>query len=369
MSEPQPIRIIIVDDEAAQMKALCDTLGTQGYVTTGFTSSKAALDALRTEKFDLLLTDLMMPEMDGIDLLRGARELDENLVGIMMTGNATIPTAIDAMKAGAFDYVMKPFKLTAIMPVLQRAATMRRLRLDNAALARRVAERTEELETVNRELEAFSYSVAHDLRAPLRAMSGFAGMLVQDHAESLPAEARALLTRVVDNANKMSQLIEALLRLSRLNRQSLSAGRIPMATLVGGIVDELKGDAAGREITVDVGDLPDAVGDHALVKQLLTNLLSNAFKFTQKVPRANVAVRAEQRDGKTVYSVRDNGAGFDSKDAANLFAVFHRLHGTDYEGTGVGLSIVQRIAHRHGGQVWAEAEVDKGATFYFTLGH
>jgi hypothetical protein len=215
-------RILIVDDEVAQMQALCDTLRDEGYITTGFTSAKEGLASLRNQAFDLLLTDLMMPEMNGIALLRAALALDENLVGIVMTAHATIDTAIEAMKAGALDYIVKPFKLTVILPVLSRALTVRKLRMQNAELERCVRERTLALEAANQKLESFSYSVSHDLRAPLRVIDGFSQILLNQAASNLSERHQQLLRRICDNVSQMAQLIEGLLSLARLERQSLS---------------------------------------------------------------------------------------------------------------------------------------------------
>ena len=361
-------KLLIVDDEAAQMKALCNTLENEGYATTGFTFAKDALSELRSQPFDLVLTDLMMPEMDGIALLRAAREIDSNVVGIVMTGHGAIDTAVEAMKAGALDYILKPFKLSGILPVLSRALGVRRLRMENEELQRRVRERTTELEAANKELEAFSYSISHDLRAPLRSVGAFSSILLQEHSSRMPAEARRLLDIVTTSARRMEQLIEDLLRFSRLSRQPLSKQPVDIPALVQATLQELRQQENDRQINVTVGELPNCVGDQSLLKQVFVNLLSNAFKFTRQREKASVEVGCQRQEGETVYFVRDNGAGFDARYAEKLFGVFQRLHSAEqFEGTGVGLSIAQRIVQRHGGRIWAEGKVDGGATFYFTL--
>lgn len=361
-------RILIVDDEAAQMKALCDTLRDCDYETVGFTNGKAALAAMREANFDMLLADLMMPEMDGITLLRAAMEIDADLVGIIMTGEGTIATAVEAMKSGALDYILKPFKVSIILPVLARALAVRRLRMEKAVLERQVRRRTAELEAANKELEAFSFSVSHDLRAPLRAVDAFSHMLLKDYSSQMPAEALRLLNFVTTNARRMEQLIDDLLRFSQMGKIPLSRQAVNISALVEDVLRELNKDYSNRSIEVRVGNLPGCDGDPSLLKQVFVNLLSNAFKFTRQKKRAMIEVACYGQEEERVYLVRDNGAGFNMQYAGRLFGVFQRLHSADeYEGTGVGLSIVQRIIQRHGGRIWAEAEVDKGATFYFTL--
>jgi hypothetical protein len=357
-----------VDDEAAHMKALCDTLKNQGYETVGFTAGHAALEALRESRFDLLLADLMMPEMDGLALLRAALQQDDNLAGIIMTGEGTIANAVEAMKAGALDYILKPFKLSVVLPVLSRALGIRRLRMENTALEQRVRERTAELLAANNDLEAFSFSVSHDLRGPLRAINGFSQMLTDDYSAQMPADAQRLLTMVTDSARRMDRLLEDLLRFFRLGRQPLSRQSVNISALVHEVLVELHKVQADRHVKVRVLDLPDAIGDPALLKQVFVNLLSNAFKFTGKKERPEVEVGCRRQEDEHVYFVKDNGAGFDPQDAERLFGVFQRLHSDEeFEGTGVGLSLVQRIIKRHGGRIWAESEVGKSATFYFTL--
>jgi two-component system sensor histidine kinase/response regulator len=363
-----PARILIVDDEVAHMKALCETLQARGYETAGFSAPAAALAEIQPGRFDVLLTDLMMPEMDGISLLEAARRKDPHLAGIIMTGEGTIATAVEAMKSGALDYILKPFMLRAVLPVLERALSVRRLRLQNAALEERVRERTSELEMANRELEAFSYSVSHDLRAPLRHIDGFTDILIEKYAAEMPAEAQRLLGVVIGQARQMDQLIENLLRFSRLSQQPLTRESINVAELFREVLDELQAEHAGRNVEIRLGELPDCHGDRSLLRQVVVNLLSNAFKFTRQRENALVEIGYRLEGRERVYFVRDNGAGFDMQFARRLFGVFQRLHSaSEYEGTGVGLSIVQRIIIRHGGRIWAEAAVNQGATFYFTL--
>jgi hypothetical protein len=368
IEEAPPARILIIDDEGAQVEALCEILKSQGYETAGFTEGPAALAALRDSRFELLLADLTMPGMDGLTLLKQAQEIDPALVGIIMTGHGRIDTAVQAMKDGAIDYVLKPFKVRDLLPVLARALGIRRLRVENAELARRVAQHTAELEVSNKELESFTYSVSHDLRAPLRAIDAYARMLTEDFGAQMAPEATDLLRRINASVDRMRELMDAFLQFSRLGRQPLTKRRLHVSSLVQEVLEEFRAEREGRRLEVRVGPLPDCLGDAALLKAALTNLVSNAFKFTRRKEGAEIEIGCREQDGGKAYFVRDNGAGFDMQYAEKLFGVFQRLHrAEDFEGTGVGLSIVQRIIQRHGGRIWAEAAVDKGATFYFTL--
>ena len=368
MNSAERCRLLIVDDEVAQMKALCNTLEMEGYVTTGYSSARQALASLRAGEVDLLLTDLMMPEMDGINLLQAAREIDGNLAGIVMTGQGTIDTAVRAMQHGALDYILKPFKLSTVLTVLGRAREVRQLRLENAALQERERGYIAELEAANQDLEAFSCSVSHDLRAPLRAITGFSEMYLTNYGQDVPPAGRQLLQRVVDGAARMDQLIEDLLSFCRYSRQPLLKGRVKLDAIARKVVEELQLREAGRNVEWRLGELPECNGDASLLQQVLTNLLSNAFKFTRQRDPAIIEVGCSEVDGAAVLFVRDNGAGFDMRHVDKLFGVFQRLHSAkEFEGTGVGLSIVQRILQRHGGRIWAQSEPDRGATFFFTL--
>ncbi|MCI0535065.1 MAG: response regulator [Verrucomicrobiales bacterium] len=370
MPDQPSARILIVDDEQAQMRALCDTLHDEGFEVVGFSAARDALAALKETKFDLLLADLMMPEMDGIALLRQALEMDANLVGIIMTGQGTIDTAVGAMKTGALDYILKPFKLSAILPVLSRALTVRRLRMEKAVLEQHVRERTLALEAANKELDAFAHSVSHDLHAPVRAMREYSKILLKDNESQLSERDQHLLRHIRDSAQEMTQLIEGLFRFSRLGRQPLTRQEFDVSALVKDVLAELARQQPDRRVEFQMSELGHCVGDRQLLKQVFVNLLSNAFKFTAGKEEARVEIGFQRAQNEVVYYVRDNGAGFDMRYAQKLFRIFQRLHSdAEFEGTGIGLSLVQRIIQRHGGRVWAEGEVGKGATFFFTLTH
>jgi two-component system sensor histidine kinase/response regulator len=368
MSEVMTPRLLIVDDEAPLLRAICETLDDNGYKTFGFTEGAAAIESMQRSKYDLILADLMMPGMNGIEVLQAVVRIDPTIVGIIMTGDGTVATAVEAMKSGALDYILKPFKLSGVLPVLARALVVRNLRLTNVELEKNVRQHMLELEAKNEELEAFSYSVSHDLRNPLTSILGFSELLIRRHATDLPAEALEMLNDLMTSADRMAQVIEGMLRLARLSHEPLAKERVKVARLVREVLQELQGQPAGRQVEVRVDDLEDATGDPGLVRQVFVNLLSNAIKFAGGKELPSVFVTSQSVGSEKVYSVRDNGVGFDLRQAKRLFGAFQRLKGSEkFAGTGVGLSIVHRIVSRHGGRVWAEAEVDRGATFHFTL--
>ena len=228
--------------------------------------------------------------------------------------------------------------------------------------------RTYELEAANLELEGFSYSVSHDLRAPLRAIDGFCKILTTEHAASLDPEPQRYLQRVCENTHRMGRLIDDLLHFSRLGRQAMDTQTVNVATLIRECLEELVPEQQGLQVEVTLGELPPCQGDATLLKQVWLNLLGNAIKFTAQRALPRIEVGSFPQNGDLVYLVRDNGVGFDMAYADKLFGVFQRLHRQDeFKGTGVGLALVRRIIQRHGGRIWAEASLDEGATFFFTL--
>jgi signal transduction histidine kinase len=228
---------------------------------------------------------------------------------------------------------------------------------------------TEQLQGANRELESFSYSVSHDLRAPLRAVDGFSKILVKDFTSELSPKAAHYLDLVRENTQQMSELVEDLLEFSRLSRQPPKKRRVDLTVLARAVVEDIRRTTTDRRVEVTVGELSFCEADPTLLKQVFINLVSNAFKFTGQKEMATIEIGVQQGAGEQVYFVRDNGVGFDMQYVDKLFGVFQRLHrAEDYEGTGVGLAIVQRIIQRHEGRIWVESAVDQGTTFYFTLG-
>jgi signal transduction histidine kinase len=254
--------------------------------------------------------------------------------------------------------------------VIHKGTLRRNLAEENLKKANeRLERRTAELSETNIELESFAYSVAHDLRAPLRHIAGYSGALTQDYGPKLDEEGLRCLGKIASSARQMGRLVDDLLALSQIGRQELVFQETPLGLLVAQVVEDLAPESAGRELEWQIGELFSAECDPGLMKQVFMNLLSNAVKYTRRQAHALIQVGQTMQNGEPVIFVRDNGVGFEMQYADKLFGVFQRLHkARDFEGTGVGLAIVQRIIRKHGGRIWAEAAVDQGATFFFTLG-
>ncbi len=362
-------KILIVDDKKENLFALEKILRETDAEIIKATTGNDALASSLEHKFALAILDVQMPGMDGYELSEILRA-DEGTGGlpiIFLTANSMAENDIfKGYRAGAVDYIVKPYKPEVL---LGKANVFLELDRQKAELRRQ----RELLEAANGELEAFAYSVSHDLRAPLRAIDGFTKILLEDHAEQLDDEGKRVLNVVCENAGKMAQLIEDILSFSRIGRNEVSYTYCDMRKMVDQIVSELKPVIDGRNIDWNIGELGLVSADAAMLKQALVNLVGNAVKYSRGRNPASIEIRlvpspAETKSGYVTYYIRDNGAGFDMKYAAKLFGVFQRLHGPDeFEGTGAGLAIVKRIIERHGGTVRGEGKVGEGATFYFTL--
>ncbi len=272
------------------------------------------------------------------------------------------------MNAFPIRYAGEDCLLVGMADLTEQIEAEEEVRRLNSELELRVKERTAQLETANRELESFSYSVSHDLRTPLRSINGFATILSEEYSDILPSAAKKYLQRIEKAAVHMGLLIDDLLMFARLNRQPINKHTLQPAEILKQVFDEMSGEYEGRQVTLSIGEMPECHADPILLKAVLENLLSNAIKYTRPRPQALIEAGSLVKNGHTVYYIKDNGVGFNMEYYDKLFGVFQRLHGKDeFEGTGVGLATVQHILHRHGGDIWAESVEGYGATFFFTL--
>jgi two-component system, sensor histidine kinase and response regulator len=457
------VEILIAEDSQTQAEKLSHCLNTRGYAVTVTKNGKQALAAAAQRKPSMVITDVVMPEMDGYTLckeLKSSPELKDVPV-VLLTSLSRAQDIMKGLECGADSFVRKPYDDTYLVSRVEYILTNVELRkserlqvgvrlqfggqshfitaekqqiLDllissyegavqineelevkqqelleaketlearvavrttelaranerlqtelaerkraedqvkelNQDLERRVAERTAQLGVANKDLEAFSYSVSHDLQAPLRHIDGFARILIEDHSLELTPDTQQYLNYIREGTQKMGRMIGDLLNLARLDRRSMAFETTSLSSLVDGVVHELKAETVEREIEWRVGSLSTVQCDPGLLRQVFANLLSNAVKYTRPRERAVIEIGESTIEGQTVFFVRDNGAGFDPRYADKLFRAFQRLHtDQEFEGTGIGLATVERIIRKHGGRVWAEAETDKGATFHFSLG-
>lgn len=428
------MKILIVDDKTENLYMLEALLKASYYKVVSAKNGAEALGLAYENPPDLIISDILMPLMDGFTLCRKVKT-DEKLKHIpFIFYTATYMDPKDeeyALKLGADRFILKPQEPDIFLDIIQglldevksqkislnepidvpetiilkeynevlirkledkmqqtleneekltryvkqleeeikeRQSVESEIKKLNQDLEERVGKRTNQLQVINKELEAFTYSVSHDLRAPLRAISGFSSQLLECYNSSLDDEGKDLLKSIINNVKKMNQLIDDLLEFSRLGRKDIRKNKIDMTLLCSQIFDELISYIPDKKVKLNLLELPPAFGDFSLLKQVVTNLLSNAIKFSSKNENIEITVSGKIKENEVVFSISDNGVGFDPRYSNKLFNVFQRLHGQDeFEGTGVGLAIVQRIIDKHEGRVWAEAELNKGATFYFSL--
>ena len=363
--------VLIVDDTPSKLVALAAIVSGMGLEIVTATSGEQALGQLLKRDFAVILLDVNMPTMDGFEtatLIRSRPRSVHTPIIFVTAGANSDSDRFRGYTLGAVDFINSPIiieflraKVRVFVDLYQKTAEIRQQE-------QKLRDKNLDLEAANRELEAFSHSVSHDLRAPIRHIDGFIRALLEDHGERLGERGKEDLERVLAASRRMSQLIDDMLHLSRVTRAELARELTDLAALAREIAAELRRNHPGRHVEFEAGQAEPAQCDPRLMRIALENLLGNAWKFTGKRDDARVEFGASERDGKPVYFVRDNGAGFDMSYVTRLFGAFQRLHSDDdFPGTGVGLATVQRIVHRHGGRIWAEAEIGKGAAFYFTL--
>ena len=351
-------QILVVDDNP-DLREYIATLLASDYDVVAVPDGLAALDAVHIHRPDIVVSDVMMPRLDGFGLVRALRAdaATATLPVILLSARAGEDASIDGLDAGADDYLVKPFSAREL---LARVRT-------HLELARTRRLWIEELERANKELDAFSYSVSHDLRAPLRAIDSLGIVLEEDYAAAIDNNGKRLISQLRSHVQRAFVLIEALLDLARIARSDIEKQAVDLSAMASTIVNDLRTAHPDRKVKLDIEQSLQTVGDRQLLNVVLTNLIGNAWKYTgKKNGEARIAVGFDK--DQSAYFVRDNGVGFDMAQAGQLFTPFQRLHSaSEFAGTGVGLTTVQRAVERQGGRIWADAEVDKGATFYFTV--
>lgn len=356
--------ILIVDDRPQNLLALEEILKPMEAQLAKASSGEDALAATLSHEFALAILDVQMPGMDGYELaelLRGNPETKHVPIVFLTAASCEEDQIFRGYESGAVDYIVKPYNPTVL---ISKVRVFLELHAQKAELKRQ----RKQLEAVNHELEAFAYSVSHDLRAPLRAIEGLTEALLEDYPDKLDDKGQDYLRRTSSEARRMGHLINDLLSLSRISCTELRRGPVNISDMARDVVGRLREADPGRTAEVQIANDLTSSADPNLLKHALENLLSNAWKFTAAQAQACIVVDSCTENGQEVFFVRDNGVGFDMTYAEDLFAPFWRLHRHDeFSGTGIGLSIVQRIVARHGGSIWFESEVGEGTTFYFTL--
>jgi two-component system, NtrC family, sensor kinase len=386
-----PKKILAVDDSETYLQMLAGALREDSYDVVLARSGEEALELLSVQPVDCILLDLVMPGVGGLETCRQLKAVPvmRDIPVVMLTAVEDRETMIEGLGAGADDFISKSSDFAVLHArvvaqlrrkqfedenrLIREQLLQKELEAAEARAAKEIAEvraaLVEELERKNKELDAFSYSVAHDLRAPLRSIDGFSQALLEDYADKIDDEGRRYLRYVRESAQQMAELIDNLLSLSRITRSELAPEPLDLGAIARDVAERLRRRDPQRRVELVVADGLAAEGDARLLAVVFDNLLGNAWKFSGKRADARIEVGAAEVDGRRAFFVRDNGAGFDMAYGAKLFGVFQRLHSTaEFEGTGIGLATVQRIVHRHGGRIWAEGEVGRGACFFFTLG-
>jgi len=352
-------RVLVVDDNR-DLRTFLGSLLSPHYDVQTVPDGRAALAAVQARKPDLVLSDVMMPNLDGLGLVRALRDDPQTrtLPVILLSARAGQEASLEGLAAGADDYLAKPFTSQELLARVRTHLTMARAR----------DELLTKLTHANEDLRSFSSSVSHDLRAPLRELDGFAGILEERHASELNDEVRRKIRMIRNSAQRMADIVDALLALSKVGYQAVHKERVDTDSLVAPICEEAVASSGAVNAQISIGSLPQTWGDPTLLRQVWVNLISNALKYSAKRRSPCIQIDGYDTGEQSVFCVKDNGAGFDMSNIDRLFQPFQRLHRSEeFSGTGIGLAIVKRIVDKHVGQVWARSALDEGAAFFFSL--
>jgi signal transduction histidine kinase len=377
MKDPITLKILIVDDNPGNILALRHLLAGEDRIIYTACSGNEALKLALTNPPDLLLLDVHMPDIDGFEVARTVRQnkRTQDIPILFATAERKEHhSMLKGFEEGAIDYLFKPLdpEVTKAKVAILLKMQLQKKELEQAdkqikELNQQLQKNVASLETANKELESFSYSVSHDLRTPLRAIDGYAEILAEDYKDKLDAEGKRLITNIITNAKKMGLMVDKLLEFSKLGKKAIQKHDVDMDRIVNDSIHEATRSSEHKPAFTKT-TLPGTKADPILLSHVWTNLITNAIKYSSKKQQPKIEIGSYSEQEKTIYYIKDNGTGFDMTYADKLFGVFQRLHKEeDFQGTGAGLAIVKRIINKHGGEVWAEGKPGEGAAFYFTL--
>lgn len=382
--ENENATILVIDDKRSNILALEQLLEKHGRTFLSATSGKEGLKLALNSPVDLIFLDVQMPEMDGFEVaqvLKSSKRTKDIPIIFASAEKKERNSVMQGFEEGAVDYLSKPLdpdltraKVTVLLKIqkqkkelLEKNHALEKAESQIKSLNGYLQKNLLQIQAVNKELEAFSYSVSHDLRAPLRSIIGYAQVLAEDNGDKLDDPGKKALLTIQQNATRMNNLIDDLLEFSKLGRKQLTKSLVDIEVLVAKVISDI-GNSLQHRAKIEITSLHSVWADHSLITQVWINLLSNAIKYSSKKDAPCIQVSSRANENEIVYFIRDNGSGFDMTYADKLFNVFQRLHKpTEFEGTGIGLALVQKIISRHDGRVWAEGKVNEGATFYFSL--
>jgi len=359
-------QVLVVEDSMPKLRQLCDTLRDEGFHVIGCGSAAEALVHVQNDDFGVAVVDLRLPDLSGTQLLRRIRDFDEQVRVIIHTGDDSYDSVKEAINLGAFAYLDKHGDSAELLRHVHRACLERvdRYALD---LERAVAQRTEELARSNHELENFASVVAHDLRSPLLTISGYCQLLQEEFGEELHKSAHDYLCQIINGTARMNRLIEDLLEYSRAARSEHPPEWVDMDSVVVQAKANLEASIRAHHASVEVGPMPKILGDQTQLVQVFQNLIGNAIKFRREGEPPRIRLSASHDGAAWQFAGEDNGIGIEKEHFDSIFQTFHRLHGQEYPGTGIGLAVCKKIIERHGGRIWLDSVCGRGTTFYFSL--
>lgn len=360
--------IVVVDDEPEQLQTISSILASRGHRMNSFCCAADALNYLQAESVDLVLTDLRLPDIDGLDFVKQVKSVSEDIECVLMTGHSDVDQAVGAFRLGVADYLSKPFRLAELDAVVQRALYLRDLKESNQRLLESLERSNLQLREINTQLDSFAGRVAHDLNSMIALIQTYARALDNSIATDLDEQSRKFLSRIRSTSERCSALVSDLLAFARLGMKSLSVREVDLNAVLNRVKIFAELECSTRDIEWSIDCLPTVLADESLIEQVFSNLISNSVKYTRGVDHAKIELHYRVDRDFHCFSIIDNGVGFDPGRVGELFLPFNRLHDASlFEGNGLGLVNVKRIVEKHGGSVKAESPVDGGACFRFTL--